>query len=260
MVSRTYWILGIAFVAVIAGSLVISPLLFHRVASPLTGNVRHAAIVDGLAEQMPNATFIEAASSILRGAGFGVDVYSWKAVTVELFRRLPSSYGIVLFRTHSAPGAIFTAEPYDTNRYVYEQLSDEVMIGEIKYLPKDKNRFFAIGPKFVEDYMSFNDTIIVQMGCYGVSAGNNMANAFLNKGAKLYIAWDNWVTPERTDEAALELIRQLVVERATIAQAVQKSMIAIGPDLTYGSLLLYYPKWCGDRTLDQSCPNPFAGT
>jgi hypothetical protein len=259
MASRTRWILGLVLVLAIAGSFVISPLLFHPVRS-LPSGLRHAAIIDGLAEQMPNGSFIENTSSILRGAGFSVDVYLWKAVTVELFKNLPSGYRIILFRTHSAPGAIFTAEPYDTNRYVHEQLSDEVMVGEIEYLPKERNRFFAIDPKFVEDYMTFNDTIIVQMGCYGVSAGNSMANAFLNKGAKLYIAWDNWVTPERTDEAALELIRQLVVERATIAEAVKKSMTAVGPDFTYGSLLLYYPKWCGDRTLDQPCPNPFAGT
>jgi hypothetical protein len=80
------------------------------------------------------------------------------------------------------------ALPYDTNRYGYEQLADEVMIGEIKYLPKETNRFFAIGLKFIEHYMSFSDTIIIQMGCWGVSAGNDMANSFVDKGAKLYIA------------------------------------------------------------------------
>jgi len=250
------WILALIFAALVV-SIAISSSSLHRSSAPPTGSVRAAAIIDGLAEHLPNDRFIEEASSLLREGGFDVHVYSGRAVTVELFKNLPSTYAIILLRTHGAPDAVFTAEPYDMNRFVYEQLADEVVGGEVAYLPKDRNRFFALPPKFVRDYMSFNGTVIIQMGCWGISRENDMANAFLEKGADLYISWDNWVTIERTDAATVELLRGLIVERDTISDAVDKAMRAVGPDFTYGSFLRYYPSWCGDKTLDEPCPNPF---
>jgi hypothetical protein len=61
------------------------------------------------------------------------------------------------------------------------------------------------------------------------------------KGANAYIGWKGSVTASYTDAVTTCLLQNLLAEERTIKQAIENVMEEIGPDLTYGSLLTYYP-------------------
>jgi hypothetical protein len=203
-----------------------------------------AAIVDQLSGTIPDPSFNNNAKTILIAAGYTVDYYSPEQVTVELFRSLPSrGYGVIIIRAHSTgwiPGdatAILTSELYTENNHLYEQLVDQ--LGESR-LFNDKT-YFAITAKFVQDAMQgrFSNSIIIMMGCTGLK-DSSMAQAFVSKGARVYVSWENSVTPDRTDDATTALLQSLA-EGKTVRQAVNTAMDEAGPDPIYNSTLGFYP-------------------
>jgi hypothetical protein len=218
-----------------------------------------AAIVDQVSLTFPNQTFIETAASALTGAGYTVDYFSGKKVTVDFYRTLPTrGYRVAMLRVHSAgyvlSGAgsselqLFTSEPYSDTRYVTEQLQDEV--GGVMY-PSTSDVYLGITPKFVQHCMKdkFEGTVIIMMGCDGL-AGTQMANAFIEKGAKAYISWSSSVSASHTDQATAQLLQHLVTEGQTIRQAVKNTMKEVGPDPSSQSTLGYYPDKAGEQTVD----------
>jgi hypothetical protein len=217
-----------------------------------------AAIVDQLSLTFPNQIFIEAATNILKQAGYMVDYYPGEEVTVEFYKNLPThGYSIIILRVHSSaaelragefvetPVGIFTAEQYSQSRYVYEQLTDQLVIAS--YTMPQPPYYFAIVPKFVTQNMKgiFKNTIIIMMGCEGLN-NTKMAEAFIEKGAKAYIGWRGSVSASHTDTATISLLQHLITEKQTINQAVENTMKEVGPDPTYKSQLTYYPLEAGD--------------
>jgi hypothetical protein len=77
------------------------------------------------------------------------------------------------------------------------------------------------------------------MGCTGLE-NSDMAQAFVSKGAGVYVSWDNSVTSDRTDNATTGLLQSLA-EGKTVGQAVNTAMDEAGPDPVYHSQLGYYP-------------------
>ena len=218
-----------------------------------------AAIVDHLSLSAPNQTFKETATNILEAAGYAVDYYPGEEVTVGFFRNLPlSDYGIVVLRAHSAiphhasdaPSrlAIFTSEFYSTTKYVYEQLSGQ--LGRVIY-HEESPEYFGIGPEFVKSsmYGAFNNATVIMMGCEGLTY-TEMAEAFVDKGAKVYIGWNGPVQAYHTDQATIQLLRHLVSEIQTMEQAVTETMKEVGPDPADNSILLYYPLEAGKQKLE----------
>lgn len=216
-----------------------------------------AAIVDHLSLTYPNQTFVQTATDILKQAGYRTDYYPGEKVTVEFYRNLPThGYKVVVLRVHSAlvstdkpPVTLFTSEPYSQTKYVYEQLRDEV--GWVTYrLENDKPKeptYFGISPLFVSQTMkgNFQDTAIVMMGCNGLTY-TDMAEAFIQRGAKVYISWSNAVLASHTDLATTNLLQRLLAEQRTVEQAIEDTHRAVGADLTYNSRLLAYPKEAKD--------------
>jgi len=94
----------------------------------------------------------------------------------------------------------------------------------------------------------FQNTIIIMMGCNGLET-TTMAQAFVDKGAKVYISWDKMVSASHTDLATTHLLQHLLIQKQTIKQAVEKTMKEVGPDMVYESKMLYYPLEAGDRTI-----------
>lgn len=220
-----------------------------------------AAIVDQLSLTFPNRTFIETATNILEQANYIVDYYPAKQVTVEFYRSLPTyNYRIIILRTHSSatelheknfvetPVSIFTSEPYSLTKYVYEQLTDQ-LLGACLTNP-EPSYYFAIAPKFVTESMkgSFQNSIIIMMGCEGIM-NTKMAEAFIKKGAKAYISWNASVSAGHTDTATTILLRHLITEKQTIEQAIEKTIKEAGPDPAYNSVLAYYPPTIADQTV-----------
>jgi len=189
-----------------------------------------AAIVDHLSLTNPNQTFTEAAATTLTSAGYTVDYYSGEKVTVEFYRNLPSHrYRLIIFRVHTTGrGAFFTSEVYSTSLHVWEQLNDQIW--RVSY---DGNEpfYFGISPSFVKSCMNggFNETIIVAMGCTTLQF-NDMAQAFIEKGAKVYIGWTGSVSASHTDTATVRLLHYLLIDKFTIKNAIRKTMEEVGPD------------------------------
>ncbi len=79
----------------------------------------------------------------------------------------------------------------------------------------------------------------------------DLAEAFVEKGASAYLAWNASVDLDYVDKATSYLIEQLCSEKATINEAVDGTMDVIGPDPRYKAVLKYYPARNGDKTLEE---------
>jgi len=215
-----------------------------------------AAIVDQLSLTFPNQTFVEAVTNILKKAGYSVDYYPGEVVTVDFYRNLPTyGYKLIILRVHSAlgwygepPVCLFTSEPYSQGRFMYEQLTNQLtrayydVSGEGKY-------YFGILPEFVRSSMSgtFDNSIIIMMGCNGLTY-TDMAKAFVDKGAKVYIGWYESVSVSHTDTATIKLLQHYLIEKLTLKQSIKETFKEVGFDPTYKSLLIYYPLEAGEQT------------
>lgn len=212
-----------------------------------------AAIVDHLSLTFPNQTFIETVTNILKQAGYTVDYYPGEKVTVEFYRNLPThGYKIIILRVHSSaallegkefvetPVSFFTSESYSRNKYVWEQVTDQLLVAA--YTMPQSPYYFVITPKFVTDSMKdrFHDTTVIMMGCEGLN-NTKMAEAFIQKGAKVYISWNESVSAFHTDQATIHLLYYLITGNQTVKQAVENTIKEVGPDPEYDSILGYYP-------------------
>lgn len=216
-----------------------------------------AAIVDHLSASWPNPVFVKECTAILKGAGYKVDYYKGGDVTVELYRNLPThGYELIVLRVHSAyihqylSLAMFTSEPYSKKSYVYEQLRNRVASGYIEPYQKGDPRYLVITDKFVRFSMkgSFDDAIIIMMGCTGIK--KCAATAFLQKGAKAYIGWNGLVSARHTDLATIRLLRHLLRDKETISKAVSKTMKEMGREPQYESRLLFWPIKAGSSCVE----------
>ena len=217
-----------------------------------------AAIVDQLSLTFPNQTFIERATNILKQSGYTVDYYSGEKVTVEFYRDLPThDYRVIVLRVHSAlcgdspPVNLFTSEAYSATKYLHEQLTDQ--IGKATYLPYHEGdpAYFSINAGFVRQSLHerFQNATIIMMGCNGL-AYEDLAKAFIEKGAKVYIGWSGSVLASHTDQATISLLNDLILKKQTVRQAGENTMNEVGPDPSWKSILGYYPAEVGEQTLE----------
>ena len=271
--KRLSYIATVTTVAVLVAIIAISGFLISSFLSPSpqqninpdqTSNQASpakAAIVDQLGLTAPNQTFVQTATNTLKHAGYTVDYYSAEEVTVDFYRNLPTQgHSIVILRAHSTatkpdrtegPVMLFTSEPYDRTRYVYEQVTDQLVIAASEEEWERGIGYFGIYPPFVAQSMKgrFQNTIIIMMGCEGLD-NPSMAKAFVNKGATAYISWNQGVLASYIDLATTQLLKHLVTENQTIKQAVTETMKEVGRDPAYKSLLVYYPLEAGNQTIE----------
>jgi hypothetical protein len=215
-----------------------------------------AAIVDHLSTSWPNPAFVKECTAILEGAGYDVDYYKGEDVTVELYRGLPThGYKLIILRVHSAyvpkylSLAMFTSEPYNKQRYVYEQLRNRVASGYIEPHQEGDPRYLVITDKFVRSSMegTFDGALVVMMGCKGIK--KCAATAFIEKGARAYVGWDGLVSARHTDQATVRFLKKLLSENRTIAQAVTQTMTDVGHEPQHKSTLLFWPIKAGHDTV-----------
>lgn len=221
-----------------------SPASVNR---PLT-----AVVIDEVSASIPDPSFNNSVISVLTSAGYRVDYYAPSTVTIQLFKELPSmGYGIIIIRDHSTgsgtdPVDIITYEPYSSNKYVFEQLTGEVARANLGTNGQD---YFAITPQFVREAMQgfFPGSIILMMGCTGL-ASSEMAQAFVTRGAQVYISWNQVVQAYRSDTSTTIFLQQI-----TQGHSVKDSTTAANrlgaPDPYYNSQLEYYPSNAGSTTI-----------
>ena len=216
-----------------------------------------AAIIDQLSSLQENQEFVGNVTKELEDYGFEVDLFQGSNITVEFYRQLPTrGYKLIIFRAHSGileqdgemmlRTVLFTNEPYNESTHIVEILYEQlVMGGACQNCPM----MFGITPRFVraegmigqdKDMVGeFDNTVIIMMGCSGI-AMEDMARAFIGKGASAYLAWDRSVELYYVDNATPYLVHQLCSEELTIREAVHSTMDVIGPDPNYGAELTYY--------------------
>ena len=248
--KRWTW-LGIAAAAAVLGSAgaVAAFVSFSDDANGGRVELR-AAIVDQLSLTAPNGAFVYEATALLGTAGYDVDYFPGEQITVDFYRELPTrDYDMVLVRAHagrrvSAEGItadLFTSEPYSSTAHVDEQRNGVLKVGTYGENAPLSEALFTIPAEFVSSEMrgKFRDATVVLMGC-DVLGGEQLAQAFVERGAKAVVGWNESVSAPHTDAATLSLLRHLLQENAPIEQATAEAREELGPDPYYGAELLLY--------------------
>jgi hypothetical protein len=230
---------------------------------PPSDSTPRAAIVDQLAAMGPNQDFTDRVTAELEACGFEVDIYSGEEVNVKLYRQLPKrGYKLIIFRAHAGllqaeedsevvgvkqATYLFTAEEYRQTRYVSLQLDDQLLPAE---MAADFPLVFAVNSKFVMESMEgrFDDTLIIMMGC-SCSYLQDMAAAFIFKGASTYMGWNGSVSLNYVDRATADLITNLCTEKMTVWEAAARTMTNIGPDPEWGAGLRFHPRESSGLTI-----------
>ena len=222
-----------------------------------------AAIVDQLYLLEANPTFIEKTTEILESYGFTVDLWQGEEITVEFYRELPKQgYKLIVFRVHSGlllalvtahqlvPSEttyLFTGETYTTTKYVSEQLTDRVSNA---LMTTEYPLVFAVNSEFIRNDLNgdFDNTVIIAMGCESYYF-DDMADAFIEKGASVYMGWNGVVSLDYTDNATLDLISNLCIENMTVERGIAKTMTKLGFDPYFRAYMKLYPAKSGKQTI-----------
>jgi len=207
-----------------------------------------AAVIDEVSAFIPDPAFNSSVMSLLTSSGYRVDYYGPSTVTIQLFKQLPSmGYGMVIIRNHSTGSgtdgiAIVTSELYSQNKYAFEQLTGEVARVNLGVNGMD---YFAITPQFVREAMQgfFPDSIVLMMGCTGL-ANSEMAQAFVTRGAQVYVSWNQVVQAYRTDMSTTIFLQQMT-QGHSIRDSTTTATREGPPDPLYNSQLEYYPSNAG---------------
>jgi len=218
-----------------------------------------AAIIDQLALTDANPDFVASATRHLESAGYVVDYYPAEAVTVDFYRDLPRrGYSFIVLRSHTSDyrpelnqatrgvtdvpsTGLFTNETYSTQTHLQDQRAKRLMVD--RYADREIAwQYFGITPDFIKFSTGgrFADTTIVLMGCAGLKT-DDLAQAFIAKGAKELVSWDSAVTAQHTDAATENLLEHLLDQWLEPREAIASTMEEVGPDPAFGSRLLVYP-------------------
>jgi len=253
------------YLTILAVILVIVALILTSCGSTqdkTNGSQDRAAIIDQLYLLESNPAFIAETTAILESCGFTVDLWQGEEVTVEFYRELPQhDYKLIVFRVHSGlllaleeSGAkplettyLFTGETYTTTKYVSEQLTDKVSNA---LMAEDFPLVFAVNSEFIRKNSkgNFDNTVIMTMGCESYYF-DDMATAFIEKGASVYIGWSTVVSLKYVDATNLDLLGNLCTENMTVAQGIAETMAELGHDPYFHAYLKHYPSESGSKNI-----------
>jgi len=181
-------------------------------------------------------------ANLLAAHGYTVDSVTGEKATPGALMRL-GHRDVMVLRVHSTCNLgevwFFTGEEYSQDRYVLEQIADEVH----KARPSLGSRHvFAVGSSFVRRFMagSLRGTIVLLMGCDRLRS-EDLATAFTECGAAAYVSWDGPVSLPDTDWAFLGLLETLAAQSMTLGDAVAHANGLVGQDPDYNSTLRLKP-------------------
>jgi len=221
-----------------------------------------AAIIDQVGENLPSnpasaREFNETVTSILENAGFNVSYHKSESITVNFYKGLAKyNYGLIILRAHSALRVseteidFFTSEKFEENRYSGEQKKG--LLSRANYEWRPGEFYFAITPKFIESLEgSFPKSIVIAMGCWSLKSGyEEMAQAFIKKGAKAYIGWTDDLSMSHSDNSTVRFLRYLLEKNMTISDAIDKCNTFLDPVPDYQDVeLSYHPSTIGNYKL-----------
>jgi len=173
---------------------------------------------------------------VLKESGYSVTHVTGNDVTVERMKNLDNT-DILIMRVHSSIKNnavwVFTGERYDNNRYLVEQMTDEVHRARTS---PEGEYLFAVGSSFFERYLSGVDGVeILVMGC-DAAQSRQLADVFLGKGASLYVSWDGPESLEYTDLVFARILSYFSSGK-TMDEAVKIVSQELGADPYFKSVL-----------------------
>lgn len=216
----------------IAAIIILIPVAYIYSISFTQSNPPKAAIIDQLGSsklatnvRFENQTFIELSEKLMHSRFSDVDYYSDNA-TVEQYKELASKgYKLILWRAHSALDlnskyvAISATDSYSSDYYDQYLDNDQLTLCNITGDSDLSKMYLGITPKFVKEVMNgrFEDTAIILMSCNGLRNGYyGTAQAFEEKGARVFISWNEWVDFENNDCATSLLLQYLITDNDTV--------------------------------------------
>lgn len=221
----------------------------------------NAVIIDQLAKTNPNPSFKENATTLLKARGFNVEYYCNDTINVNFFKSLAERrFGIIILRVHSALRAdrstvdLFTNEIWNGQRYALDLAKELIVYGNYS---GDPNYYCAITYRFIESLPGrFPKSVVFAMGCWSLKEGcEELAQAFINKGAKAYIGWTDEILPKDTDAETLNLL-ETILNDDPLGYAVSKTksyryigMLPNGTQVPITSRLRLYPDSAEVRSL-----------
>jgi len=215
-----------------------------------------AAIVDQLGENYPSTleyaqTFNESATERLENAGFNVSYHESKTINVNFYEGLAKyGYGVIILRSHSALRENKPIVDFFTNEEFVEGKYPSELVTAGYYEWKKDKLYCAITPEFIKAIDGvFPKSVVIAMGCDSLHY-STMAQAFIDKGAKLYIGWTRSVSVADSDKATLKLLELLFIENKTINDAIIQCniyLLTLHPE--FGGELDYFPKDMGDKNV-----------
>ena len=257
------WFAWLLIALGIAGIIVFVRLYPMGQPSPNGEGGLKAVIVDQLSSVQENDAFVTNVTKELETYGFEVDLCQGDNVTVDFYRHLAAhGYRLIIFRAHSGLLAenevtqdrttLFTNEKYSQLSHYDDQLHDRLVMARVG---EGYPMVFGIPPKFITESMDgrFNDAVVIMMGCSGLFV-RDLAQAFVDKGASIYVGWNGSVELYYIDAATPYLLEQLCSGNLTIKEAVDRTMDIIGPDPEHKAELEYYPTYpsdVGGKTLQE---------
>lgn len=194
-----------------------------------------AIVIDQLALNYPDPLFTTNMTIALNSAGYSVDYSGPSSNSVDSFRQLPQEgYDLIIIRAHTGSSqSIITTEPYSQSEFVADQLSGKLVPAQVDGGPL----YFAITPKFVRQDLagSFSGSTVIVMGCSALQGTQDIASAFLDKGANFFVGWDSSVSIIHTDTSTVAFV-QLLSRGRTVPEATAQAGSA---DPVYGARLQY---------------------
>ncbi len=201
-----------------------------------------AAIIDQLYDDIPNENYHHKVTKYLEIAGYTVDLYTTKDITVDFYKKLPSmDYQFIVIRSHSlenlpkfSSGALFTGEKYSTDKHSVDQLSGHVwkgvplvdrIINQTGWENLEDETYFLIGSKFVDEKMrsQFPDSVIVLGGC-DTTSNKSLTKSLLARGASTVVGWDGLVNSDQNDIVILSFLEKVLIDKVEIKTAVKAAM------------------------------------
>ncbi|GEM_PF-6658957 len=214
-----------------------------------TSRVKRALIADGLSEDYPNQTLIDALRTMLEKAGYRVDVAEGRQVNLELYEHL-TDYDVIILRVHGGMavehtasgnvylGGIFTGVPWSDN---YTQLGIERYVAKARPILAPDKLYVAVLPRFWEEKLQGtfpNGSVMVVSSCWA-TADPKVIAALFDHGLSMYIGWNHKVTLHHADTALYELVKAALLEHMGWEQAVVYVNRKLGPDPQTGAELYY---------------------
>jgi len=220
--------------------------------------ISKAAIIDQLHDDFPNQSFQQNLTEYFETAGYDVDLYITKDITVDFYKELPSlNYEFIVVRTHGLgfgsvekSASLFTGEKYELYKHTKEQLAYQIGKGvpysfdEAKKIDNENmsnQTYFVMGSKFVDELMvgEFPDSVIVLAGCDTMS-NQLLSQSLIDRGASVVVGWDNTVLSDQNDIVTLAFLEKVLVNSEEVSEAVSSVMNEFSNYLDPISLK-YYP-------------------